>query len=66
LRAERKKRAADRDGKRGVFGLRAWVKEWFSPYRGVDYRGFIEEYKKLVEVVRGTREMSTSNSRIRG
>jgi len=47
LRAGRKKWAAERHGKRGVFGLRAWVKEWFSPYRWVDYRGLVEEYKKL-------------------
>jgi dimethylaniline monooxygenase (N-oxide forming) len=45
LRSDRKKWAAERGGKRGIFGLRTWVKEWFTPYRGMDYRGMVEEYK---------------------
>ena len=45
LRADRKRLAAERTGKRGVFGLRAWGKEWFYPYFGKDYRGLVEEYR---------------------
>ena len=47
LRADRKRSAAEKDGKWGFFGLRGWAKEWFSPYRGLDYQGFVAEYKAL-------------------
>jgi dimethylaniline monooxygenase (N-oxide forming) len=45
LRADRKRLTAERTGKRGVFGLRAWGKEWFYSYFGKDYRGLVEEYR---------------------
>ncbi|KAG4427894.1 hypothetical protein IFR05_016625 [Cadophora sp. M221] len=42
LEPERKKRVAAR--KWWELGILGWVKEWFSPYRGIDYRGFVDEY----------------------
>lgn len=44
LRADRKRLGAEKDGKRGLFGLRAWYNEWFTPYRGLDYKGLVAEY----------------------
>jgi hypothetical protein len=44
LRADRKRLAAEREGKKGVFGLRAWYNEWFKPYQGLDYKGLVAEY----------------------
>jgi hypothetical protein len=45
LRADRKRFAAERDRKRGLFGLKAWVREWFYPYFGKDYNSLVEEYR---------------------
>lgn len=47
LRADRKRLAVEKDGKWGWFGVKGWAKEWFSPYRGLDYQGFVAEYKEL-------------------
>ena len=47
LRADRKRFAAEKDGKWGWFGFRGWFNEWFTPYRGLDYQGFVAEYKAL-------------------
>jgi hypothetical protein len=44
LRADRKRLAAEREGKKRVFGLRAWYNEWFKPYQGLDYKGLVAEY----------------------
>lgn len=42
LRAERKKKSAAGSWWGGrVVG---WVKEWFAPYRGIDYVGLVDEY----------------------
>ena len=46
LRLDRKRLEAERKGIWGLFGWGAWVREWFSPYRGSDYRGLVEEYKR--------------------
>jgi dimethylaniline monooxygenase (N-oxide forming) len=40
---------AERKQKRGLekwhlFGARAWLREWFAPYRGQDYKGIVDEY----------------------
>ncbi|KAG0651626.1 FAD-dependent monooxygenase DEP4 [Hyphodiscus hymeniophilus] len=45
LRSDRKRFAAEQKGKKGLFGLRIWFKEWFYPYFGKDYRGLVEEYR---------------------
>jgi dimethylaniline monooxygenase (N-oxide forming) len=45
LRSDRKRFVAEREGKRGLFGLSAWTREWFYPYFGKDYRGLVEEYR---------------------
>ena len=50
LRADRKRFAAERDRKRGLFGLKAWVSEWFYPYFGKDYNGLVEEYRTKWEL----------------
>ncbi|KAH8596605.1 hypothetical protein B0O99DRAFT_671186 [Bisporella sp. PMI_857] len=42
LEVMRKKRAARKGFQ--ILGLRGWVKEWFTPYVGKDYRGLVDEY----------------------
>ena len=44
LRPDRKRLAAERDEEKGLLGLRAWYREWFKPYRGLDYKGLVAEY----------------------
>jgi dimethylaniline monooxygenase (N-oxide forming) len=46
LRSDRKRLEAERKGIWRLFGWGAWVREWFSSYRGSDYRGLVEEYKR--------------------
>ena len=46
LRSDRKRYVAERDGRRGLFGCRIWMREWFYPYFGKDYRGLVEEYRR--------------------
>jgi dimethylaniline monooxygenase (N-oxide forming) len=53
LRTDRKRLEAERKGIWGWFGWGAWVREWFSPYRGSDYRGLVEEYKRTWGYNRG-------------
>jgi dimethylaniline monooxygenase (N-oxide forming) len=48
LRHDRKRLAAERAGKKGVFGVRAWYKEWFKPYQGLDYKGIVAEYLSIL------------------
>lgn len=45
LRTDRKRLGAEREGRKGWFGLRALYREWFEAYVAADYRGLIEEYK---------------------
>ena len=45
LRSDRKRLGAEREGKRGLFGLKAWAREWFYPYFSKDYCGLVEEYR---------------------
>jgi hypothetical protein len=45
LRSDRKRFATEREGKKGLFSLKAWAKEWFYPYFGKDYEGLVEEYR---------------------
>ncbi|TAQ85804.1 hypothetical protein B7494_g5871 [Chlorociboria aeruginascens] len=44
LRPDRKRLSAEKYGSRGLFGWRGWYREWFEPYRGLDYAGLIAEY----------------------
>jgi dimethylaniline monooxygenase (N-oxide forming) len=50
LRADRKRFKAEKTGKAGLFGLKAWFKEWFYPYFGKDYSGLVEEYRTICGV----------------
>jgi dimethylaniline monooxygenase (N-oxide forming) len=50
LRLDRKRLEVERKGIWGLFGWGAWAREWFSPYRGSDYRGLVEEYKRTWEL----------------
>ena len=43
LRADRK-RMRTPGGWRGVFGLRAWYREWFEHYLASDYKGIVQEF----------------------
>ena len=52
LRADRK-RLGTPAGWRGLFGLKAWYREWFEPYFASDYKGFIQEFLAGVEERKG-------------
>jgi hypothetical protein len=45
LRSERKIFAVERNGLKNLFGLSGWLKEWFYPYLGRDYKGLVKEYR---------------------
>ena len=45
LRSGRKRFAAGKDGNKGLFGVKAWFREWFYPYFAKDYKGLVQEYR---------------------
>ncbi|KAL3474707.1 hypothetical protein BJX99DRAFT_231171 [Aspergillus californicus] len=44
LRSDRKRFEAERKGNTGVLGLSGWWREWFSPYKALDYQGAVNTW----------------------